>query len=334
MKRFIKRLKLCIPKWAVKFLLWLSAVVAGALASQIISERVFNPRTFAMAAFVVVASAVYFWLKEKPDQRDMKTVVADGRVAFGLTDDMLARTSIIDVMPQSRSLEHLLNGGKLAVSRVMGKQDRIDLPVESAILQVAFLPVDRNGRTIVWKRRGKWHVFNKSHSVLIPCSPYCSFFGQEFREKGDEADRRLLTLRSIYNRKVGLREADCRPSFHPLRVLWRPAQKGERAAYCFYLFAARYDLDFDCKEDVFKAFGRKHTAKYSLASRQYLEKDHDAFRISVNPSSDEDKHLLKSIDFEKVDRYVLEKYDEYSPKCGDDATAHPRNGGSPEHSTV
>lgn len=325
MKNLLRSMKLSIPIWVTKTGVWFSGLAVGALMSRIISDHGFALNTAIITAFVVVVVLVWFWLQNKPDQRDMKTVIADGRIAFGLTDDMLKRAMVIDCMPSYLSLETLLNGGKFAASRVMDKQDRINLPIESAVLQIAFLPMDSKGRTVVWKRQGHGHVFNKAHSVLISASPYSSFFGQQFCEAGDDTDKSLLTLRDLYSRKVRSRDKDCSPvAFVPLGILWRPAEKETRPAYCFYLYAARYNFEFNSEEQVLKTFGSKYTAKYGIVRHRYLEKDHDSFRISLDPASDEDKRMLEGVPFEKIDGIVLDRYRGFVNKPSPDKKAHPQ----------
>lgn len=307
--------------------------VGGALASQALVVSVPEYKRFcecspwlgiSIATLAIFALICYCIVFESQDQRDVKTIIDDVENLLHLPSRCLTDTNVsrIDGAPD---LASLLNCETGVTSRVMNKKQRIALPETSCVLQAAFIPIDKNGNTILWKRLPKNHVFkNGTASVLISFSPYARKFADVFvAEKAKvEDDRRaifaslgvtMVELRDIYSREVPDVSLGC---ITPVGAYWLPRQKDERGhfkspAYCFWVFAVRYDVDFNESVEVVNSiFARK----LNNGKLVYLKKDNDK-KMCVLPLKGLEAYLESDkLKLGKMDAFVAANYGDFLAK--------------------
>ena len=291
------------------------------------------PILFVFVALVIV----YYFLYEKADQRDMKTVVANVIQTLRVDKACLTDTNVskIDNPP---NLCELLNGNQDVRSYILNKKQRAGLVDSSCVLQISFIPMDRNGQTIMWKRMPKYHVMkNGVGSVLISFSPYSQMYSQVFTGLGklqvsgsvsiaekdldDKSETKNsveileTTLEDIYRREVP--QKDGIPSiFKPVGVFWLPAKRDDKGrktapAYCFYVYAVRYDVDFSQPHVVDKIFGREAKGFWGRKKVIYLGKDNDK-KMFVVKLCELDSFLdREKIELGKMDMFVARNYQKF-----------------------
>lgn len=279
------------------------------------------------SVLLLVLGLFWYWrTAEKQDQRDVKTVVEDVKNILHLPGRCLTETNVSRI-EGAPSLMTLLNSKVGVTSRVMNKRQRIDLPESSCVLQVSFIPIDKNGNTILWKRMPKNHVFRSGDgSILISFSPYARKFADVFvfdRKDIGDRDRGMLSslgitcvgLRDIYSREVpNVSMGD----IVPVGAYWLPRQKDSHGccrapAYCFWVFAVKYDVDFNDKDVVDAIFGRK----LDNGKTVYLKKDNDK-KVRVLSLKDFDAYKdSDQLALGKMDIFIASNYAKFlDGACG------------------
>lgn len=303
--------------------------VGGALASQALVVFVPEYKRFcegnpwlgiSMATLAMFALICYCIVFESQDQRDVKTIIDDVENLLHVSKEQLTDTNVTRIhgVPD---LISLLNSRSGVNSRVMNKKQRINLPQTSCVLQVSFIPIDKYGNTILWKRLPKNHVFKHGNvSVLISFSPYARKFSDVF--VADKEDLEVTKRRALDS--LGITEVDLRDiyacevpnvssgKFEPIGAYWLPRQKDGRGrynapAYCFWAFAVRYDVDFTDREVVDSIFGWKSDTGKIV----YLKKDNDK-KMQVLPLKGLDVYQENaSVKLGKMDACVAANYSDF-----------------------
>lgn len=267
------------------------------------------------AGWVVICVGLYYWLCvmlcKRVEQKDYKAVVTDGDKLFKLDSKYLENTTIAN-LETPIPLEELLNESGKVSGRLMYKQDKLNLPPTSAILQIVFLPIDKNGKTMVWNRKWKFHTFNRSWTVLVSHSPVCDSFGKTFvKNLEDKSDAgRRVCLADMYIKAVKAGKDAPTPEFNFVTACWRTAETNERAAYCFYLYAARYpDVSFDDPDMAAKIFGSKRIVGVRHRTISLTGENRDNITKSVSlPCLD---NIANDLAMEGVDRFVAERFRDF-----------------------
>ena len=264
---------------------------------------------------IVICLFVYYRIFEnlwkKVEQKDYKAVVSAGDEVFGLSDKQIA-TTVISEIKSPMPLDRLLNVSGNVVGRLMYSKDKTSLPPTSAILQVGFLPIDKDGKTVIWSRKWKYHIFNRSWTVLVSNSPLCDKFGMVFRETLDtnvDADKQLL-LSDLYKKALKSGNDAPIPDFRFVKACWRPAETGKRAAYCFYLYVAKYSNISFMDQDVLKTvFGAKKAGECIHQTISLDGENRDSIKAPV--SVDKLPLVSKDIEMEGVDLFVINRFHEF-----------------------
>ena len=286
---------------------------------------------------VIALLVVYYFLYEKADQRDMKTVVANVVQTLGVGETCLTDTNVskIDNPP---NLCELLNGNNDVRSYILNKKQRAGLADSSCVLQISFVPIDRTGQTVMWKRMPKYHVMrNGDGSVLISFSPYSQMYSQVFtgigklQVSGDVSiiEKNLngkldakngvelleTTLDDIYRREVPKKDG-ISSDFKFVGAFWLPAKRDDKKrkmapAYCFYVYAVRYDADFSQPNVVDKIFGREAKGFWGRRKVIYLGKDNDKKMFVVKLGAVDALLEREKIKLGKMDTFVASNYQKF-----------------------
>ena len=286
---------------------------------------------------VIALLVVYYFLYEKADQRDMKTVVANVVQTLRVKETCLTDTNVskIDNPP---NLCELLNGNNDVRSYILNKKQRAGLADSSCVLQISFVPIDRNGQTVMWKRMPKYHVMrNGDGSVLISFSPYSQMYSQVFTGLGKlqvSGDVSIIeknlngkldakngvelletTLDDIYRREVPKKDG-ISSDFKFVGAFWLPAKRDDKKrkmapAYCFYVYAVRYDADFSQPNVVDKIFGREAKGFWGRRKVIYLGKDNDKKMFVVKLGAVDALLEREKIKLGKMDTFVASNYQKF-----------------------
>ena len=250
-------------------------------------------------------------LCKKIEQKDYKAVVTGGDKLFSLSK-MQIETTVISEIQFALPLEQLLNASGNVAGRLMYAKDKINLPPTSAILQVGFLPIDKDWNTVIWNRKWKYHIFNRSWTVLVSNSPLCDKFGMVFREQLDtnvDSDKQLL-LSDLYKKAMrGGKDAPLpKPRF--VKACWRPAEPGKRAAYCFYLYVVKYsDISFRDQDALDTVFGTKKAGECRHQTISLGGENRDSINAPVSvyklPS------VFEGLEMEGVDKFVIDHLSDF-----------------------
>lgn len=303
--------------------------VLGAVASPAIGEFIPGYASFyrsypyfgVISVALILVFLIWYWIvAEKQDQRDVKTIVEGVEDILQLPRHCVTDTNVsqIEKVP---TLATLLNSVTGVTSRVLNKRQRIDLPESSCVLQVSFIPIDKNGNTILWKRMPRNHIFKAGDgSILISFSPYAHKFADVFvddkkyiedesRFAFDSLGITCVDLRDIYAREVpNVSIGD----FVPIGAYWLPRQKDVRGrykspAYCFWVFAVKYDVDFNDNGVVDSIFGRK----LDNGKVVYLKKDNDKKVRVISLKEFDAYHGSDQLMLGKMDTYIASNYNTF-----------------------
>ena len=297
---------------------------------------------FPIALVIIAFGIIYYLLCEKADQQDMKTVVVNVAQTLRVTEDCLTDTNVskIDNPP---NLCELLNGNRDVRSCILNKKQRTGLVDSSCVLQISFIPIDKYGQTIMWKRMPKYHVMkNRVGSVLISFSPYSQMYSQVFTGLGklqvsgsvSIAEKNLdgksetknsveileTTLEDIYHREVPPREG-ISGDFTPVGTFWLPAKRDDKGrktapAYCFYVYAVRYDVDFSQPHKVDEIFGREVKGFWGRRKVVYLGKDNDKKMFVVKLRTLDSFLESERIQLGEMDMFVASNYQKFLGGAG------------------
>lgn len=292
---------------------------------------------------VIALLIVYYFLYEKADQRDMKTVIFKVLPTLKFDKKRLTDTNVSKIVDPPNLCE-LLNGNDAVESRILNKKQRVDLSDDSCVLQISFIPIDKNGQTIMWKRMPKYHVMkNGVGSVLISFSPYAQKYSQVFTGLGElqvagsvsisekNLDGKLvtksnvgihkITLDDIYSREVP-KKSGVSSNFEFVGAFWLPAKRDDNGrktapAYCFYVYAVRYNADFSQQNEVDEIFGREEKGFWGRKKIIYLGKDNDKKMLVLNLGEVDSLLENGKIKLGKMDAFIAGNYQTFLNESGD-----------------